>query len=337
MPPRPRRRLPVPVRAQERPYGDGDVGFVQEIITRVHAPRQHGRRPRGALQAPRHAACCSTASRPTARSATPRRSSRRATRPAGVRRGGHHPHPDGPRGPDVLADAASTARPPARRPTTTTPEWQPLREFKVSDAPVPPTVDSTVALAVTPPPSSPDEELWFFIRRVTERMRFAEFHEFVQPRMIAAHGVDWTDTGAYEHPAAPVEAVPPARRRPAAGRRRPARPPFGEISLTTAEAGVQRSYVSDEDLDLAQPFLGFDGRAHGRVPTRDPRSTTTTALRVEATATGTTTGAGSRRGGRAAPGTTTATSGHASSRCPTCRSWNCCGPTGWTSAVWRRR
>ena len=60
-------------------------------------------------------------------------------------------------------------------------------------------MDGHVALAVTPPPSSPDEELWFFIRRVTERMRFAEFHEFVQPRMVGAHGIDWTDTGAYEH------------------------------------------------------------------------------------------------------------------------------------------
>jgi len=39
----------------------------------------------------------------------------------------------------------------------------------------------------------------------------------------------------------------------------PRDPSFGEISPTTARAGVLGSYVSDEDLDLAQPFLGFDG------------------------------------------------------------------------------
>ena len=196
------------------------------------------------------------------------------------------------------------------------------------------------ALAVTPPPSSPDEELWFFIRSVTERMRFAEFHEFVQPRMI---GCPRRSTGPTPVPTSSCSACrsgssssPRTRSGPSPTRFDPS---FGEISLTTARAGVRRSYVSDEDLDLAQPFLGFDGVL--TAPFRPAPATTTTtptaALQVEATATGTTTGAGSRRGGRAAPGTITATSGHASSRCPTCRSWNCCGPTGWTSAVWRRR
>ena len=124
---------------------------------------------------------------------------------------------------------------------------------------MPPRVDSTVALAVTPPPSSPDEELWFFIRRVTERMRFAEFHEFVQPRMAGARGIDWTDTGAYDL----LQRLSKRFLQLAADPQRavvdPRDPSFGEISLRTAEAGVQRSYVSDEDLDLAQPFLGFDG------------------------------------------------------------------------------
>ena len=138
-------------------------------------------------------------------------------------------------------------------------EWQPLTTVTVRDAREQPTVNQTVALAVTPPPSSPDEELWFFIRRLTERLRFAEFHEFVQPRMVGARGIDWTDTGAYELlqrlsirflqiAADPQRAVA-----------NPRDPSFGEISPTTARAGVLGSYVSDEDLDLAQPFLGFDG------------------------------------------------------------------------------
>jgi hypothetical protein len=138
-------------------------------------------------------------------------------------------------------------------------EWQPLTTITVLDGPVQPKVDRTVALAVTPAPFSPDQELWFFIRRLTERMRFAEFHEFVQPRMVGARGIDWTDTGAYELlqrlsirflqiAADPQRAVA-----------NPRDPSFGEISPTTARAGVLGSYVSDEDLDLAQPFLGFDG------------------------------------------------------------------------------
>jgi hypothetical protein len=120
-------------------------------------------------------------------------------------------------------------------------------------------VDVTFALAVTPPPSSPDEELWFFIRRVTERMRFAEFHEFVQPEMIAAHGVDWTDTGAYEHLQRLSKRFLQVAADPQRAVADPFDPSFGEISPTTARAGVRSSYVSDEDLDLAQPFLGFDG------------------------------------------------------------------------------
>ena len=138
-------------------------------------------------------------------------------------------------------------------------EWQPLTTVTVLDAPLQPKVDQTVALAVTPPPFSADQELWFFIRRLTERMRFAEFHEFVQPRMVGARGIDWTDTGAYELlqrlsirflqiAADPQRAVA-----------NPRDPSFGEISPNTARAGVLGSYVSDEDLDLAQPFLGFDG------------------------------------------------------------------------------
>lgn len=141
----------------------------------------------------------------------------------------------------------------------TTAGWEFLATVTVLEKPDLPTVDATVALAATPPPFSPDKELWFFIRRLTERMRFAEFHEFVQPRMAGARGVDWTDTGAYEHLQRLSKrflqiAADPQR---AADNRRD--PRFGEISRDTARAGVRRSYVSDEDLDLAQPFLGFDG------------------------------------------------------------------------------
>lgn len=211
--------------------------------------------------------------------------------------------------------------------------WRDIREFKVLDAPVPPQVDGTFALAVTPPPSSPDEELWFFIRRVTERMRFAEFHEFVQPEMIAAHGVDWTDTGAYEHLQRLSKRFLQVAADPQRAVADPFDPSFGEISPTTARAGVRSSYVSDEDLDLAQPFLGFDGVVTAAFRPRPRVDDDPTALQVEATATGTTTGAGTASGS----GTTTATRWSPSSRCPTCRSWNCCGPTGWTSAAWRRR
>jgi hypothetical protein len=154
--------------------------------------------------------------------------------------------------------SASSARA-ARTKTDDDTGWRDIREFKVLDAPVPPQVDGTFALAVTPPPSSPDEELWFFIRRVTERMRFAEFHEFVQPEMIAAHGVDWTDTGAYEHLQRLSKRFLQVAADPQRAVADPFDPSFGEISPTTARAGVRSSYVSDEDLDLAQPFLGFDG------------------------------------------------------------------------------
>jgi hypothetical protein len=139
------------------------------------------------------------------------------------------------------------------------PEWQTLTTITVTEARVLPKVDHTVALAPAPAPASPDQELWFFIRRLTDRMRFAEFHEFVQPRMVGARGIDWTDTGAYELLQRLSKrflqiAADPQR---AAGNRRD--PWYGEISPDTARAGVRRSYVSDEDLDLAQPFLGFDG------------------------------------------------------------------------------
>ena len=239
-------------------YGDGDVGFVQEIITRVMrrgsvdadlevrfnavgerllqyhfaADRDQILRPddeeepEGDTAAGEESAEAGTTRTRTARAA--RTSSQTRTRAARTKTGDDD-------------------------------EWKPLATITVSEAPVPPRVDSTVALAVTPPPSSPDEELWFFIRRVTERMRFAEFHEFVQPRMAGARGIDWTDTGAYDL----LQRLSKRFLQLAADPQRavvdPRDPSFGEISLTTAEAGVQRSYVSDEDLDLAQPFLGFDG------------------------------------------------------------------------------
>ena len=296
------------------------------------APGQHGRRPRGALHSASATACCSTTSRRPRRRPSPTTTSRpdAATRPGGSSPRRARPAPGRP-GRRRRRRARRHGRP-ARRPATTTTDWRHSRTFKVLDAPVPPRVDSTFALAVTPPPSSPDEELWFFIRRVTERMRFAEFHEFVQPEMIGAHGVDWTDTGAYEH----LQRLSKRFLQVAADPQRavvdPLDPSFGEISPTTARAGVQRSYVSDEDLDLAQPFLGFDGVLTAAFA-RD-RATTTTRPRCRSRQRQRAPQRGrGRRAARAPPPQQVVTR----SRCPTCRSWNCCGPTGWTSAAWRRR
>src|SRR4051794_25251688 len=233
----------------------GDVGFVQEIITRVMR--------RGSVDADLEVRFTSLGERLlqyhfAAEPEDVYRSDRDAEEePEGDTAAGEDSTGTGTTRTRTTRASAQTRTRSSR--TKAGDDWQPLATVTVSEAPVPPRVDQTVALAVTPAPSSPDQELWFFIRRVTERMRFAEFHEFVQPRMAGARGIDWTDTGAYDLLQRLSKRFLQLAADPQRAVADPHDPSFGEISLRTAEAGVQRSYVSDEDLDLAQPFLGFDG------------------------------------------------------------------------------
>jgi len=114
----------------------------------------------------------------------------------------------------------------------------------------------TVALVQPDPPRSPDEVLWSFIQLLTQQLRFDEFHEFVEPRLTGLEGPEWFGTDAYRRlfRAAEefVEAAADPRR--AVGKKRLLK---HEISSATVEASLQRSYVSSERDDLAQPFLRF--------------------------------------------------------------------------------
>ncbi|WP_433158559.1 hypothetical protein [Kribbella sp. CA-247076] len=120
-------------------------------------------------------------------------------------------------------------------------------------APVP---TQTVALVAGDPPQSADEVLWSFIRQLTAQLRFEEFHEFVEPRLTGLSGPEWFGTDAYRRLFRAAETFVEAAADPtrAAERRNLLK---HEISPGTVSGGLQRSYVSSERDDLAQPFLRF--------------------------------------------------------------------------------
>jgi hypothetical protein len=125
--------------------------------------------------------------------------------------------------------------------------------FDVSPALAPEVPNSRVALVAPDPPRSVDEILWIFIDEITNRLRFDEFHEFVKPKIVGTP--NWHGTDAYRRlrqaaeefvsiAADPINAV------------RKGRDEF-ELTDRTVQAGIERSYVSDEGNDLAHPFLRF--------------------------------------------------------------------------------
>jgi hypothetical protein len=130
----------------------------------------------------------------------------------------------------------------------------------VLDPVLPQVPQATVALVAADPPASDDEILWTFIKDITNRMRFDEFHEFVRPRMTGANGPEWYGTDAFrrlrrlseefvETAADPIGAVTANPPKPTVA---------GELSKSEVVAGIARSYVSSERGDLSRPFLGFD-------------------------------------------------------------------------------
>lgn len=128
-------------------------------------------------------------------------------------------------------------------------------EILVLAAPTAEVPTARVALVAPDPPPSEDEILWSFIDQITNRMRFDEFHEFVEPRLTGPGGPEWYGTDAYRKLRRAAEdfvaiAADPIR----AGQ---ARTPTveHELSKATVLGGLARSYVSSEGSDLAQPFL----------------------------------------------------------------------------------
>ncbi|MGY4769097.1 hypothetical protein ACXC9Q_19460 [Kribbella sp. CWNU-51] len=114
----------------------------------------------------------------------------------------------------------------------------------------------TVALVAGDPPQSADEVLWSFIRELTGQLRFEEFHEFVEPKLTGLSGPEWFGTDAYRRLFRAAETFVEAAADPlrAIEKRRLLK---DEISLGTVTGGLERSYVSSERDDLAQPFLRF--------------------------------------------------------------------------------
>lgn len=132
-----------------------------------------------------------------------------------------------------------------------------LFDIPVLAAPTAEVPTSTVALVSPDPPPSADQILWSFIDLITNRIRFDEFHEFVEPRLTGDNGPEWYGTDAYRRLRRAAEefvntAADPIRAAAAAD---PIPTVTGELSEATARAGVARSYVSSEGSDLAQPFL----------------------------------------------------------------------------------
>lgn len=130
-------------------------------------------------------------------------------------------------------------------------------EIPVLAAPTTEVPTARVALVAPDPPASADEILWSFIDLITNRMRFDEFHEFVEPRLTGPGGPEWYGTDAYRKLRRAAEefvniAADPIRAAAATG---PIPTVTDELSEATARAGVARSYVSSEGSDLAQPFL----------------------------------------------------------------------------------
>jgi hypothetical protein len=129
----------------------------------------------------------------------------------------------------------------------------------VLDPVLPQVPQATVALVAADPPASDDEILWTFIKDITNRMRFDEFHEFVRPRMTGANGPEWYGADAFrrlrrlseefvETAADPIGAVADPDKATVTH----------ELSESEVVAGIARSYVSSERGGLSRPFLRFD-------------------------------------------------------------------------------
>lgn len=129
-------------------------------------------------------------------------------------------------------------------------------DIPVFAAPTAEVPTARVALVAPDPPASEDEILWSFINQITNRMRFDEFHEFVEPRLTGPGGPEWYGTDAYRKLRRAAEEFVNIAADPIRAAATVTIPPVvGELSLATAQAGVARSYVSSEGSDLAQPFL----------------------------------------------------------------------------------
>ncbi len=121
---------------------------------------------------------------------------------------------------------------------------------------VPQVPTQTVALVAGDPPQSEDEVLWSFIRQLTQQLRFEEFHEFVRPKLTGLSGPEWFGTDAYRRLFRAAETFVEAAADPLRAVER--RLLKHEISRDTVVDSLERSYVSSERDDLAQPFLRFD-------------------------------------------------------------------------------
>lgn len=156
----------------------------------------------------------------------------------------------------------------------------------VSAAPAPQVPQTTVALVAADPPASGDAILWSFISLITNRLRFDEFHEFVLPRLTGDDGPEWYGTDAFRRLRRAAFDFVTTAADPLAAVRDLNRPTVqDELTEATVLAGIDRSYVSSERGDLAQPFLRFD--APTPFETRDPKTSgawraTSTEARIAA-------------------------------------------------------
>ena len=146
----------------------------------------------------------------------------------------------------------------------------------VAAAPAGDVPDSTVALITPPPPASEDDILWSFINQITNRMRFEEFHEFVEPRLRGPKP-EWYGTDAYRELRRAAEQFVRTAADPLRAVDRNSPTVSGELSKVTVQAGIGRSYVSSEGNDLAEPFLRY-GRVGFR---RSPATQASTNGHVE--------------------------------------------------------
>jgi hypothetical protein len=122
-------------------------------------------------------------------------------------------------------------------------------------------------VALVPPDAlpGPDGILWAFIGQITARTRFDAFHEFVLSRLRDDARLDWFGNGSYQRlrrladeflqlATDPVEAVASDAT---------------DLQLGPVQAALDRSYVSGERADQAQPFpasLGGRPPASGAPP-----------------------------------------------------------------------
>ena len=141
--------------------------------------------------------------------------------------------------------------------TASQPEINHEFEFDVLPEQLPPVPTTNVALVVPDAPRSEDEILWSFINQITNRMRFEEFHEFVKPRLVGRGGPEWYGTDAFRRLRKAAEDFVGIAADPLGAVDDAERTVVNELTRSTVLGGLDRSYVSSEGADLAQPFLRF--------------------------------------------------------------------------------